>query len=87
MVAAQYTTEGSEVDGAPEIEGSIAPTPVGGLPTSTIVYNMTDKPVTSLFIYEISSSELITKSLLAGEEFTIIQSPTFGGDQGTLKRY
>ena len=84
LVAAQYTTEISEVDGPPQLDGSINPTPVGNLPTSTIVYNMTDKPVTSLFIYEISSSELITKSLLAGDEFTIITSPTFGGDQGTI---
>ena len=73
MIAAQYTTESIDtVDGTPELDGSIIPTQVAlEIPTSTIVYNMTDKPVTSLFIYEISSSELITRSLLAGEEFII----------------
>ena len=84
LVAAQYTTETSEVDGVPQLDGSINPTPAGSLPTSTIVYNMTDHPVTSLFIYEISSSELITKSLLAGDDFTIIASPTVGGDDATI---
>ena len=45
---------------------------------------MSDHPVTSLFIYEISSSELITKSLLAGDEFTIITSPTIAADEGSI---
>ena len=46
----------------------------GETPTSTIVYNITQSddamisvsPVTSLYIYEMSSSELITRSFLAG---------------------
>ena len=86
MIAAQYTTESIDtVDGAPELDGSIIPTQVAlEIPTSTIVYNMTDKPVTSLFIYEISSSELITRSLLAGEEFIIQTSPTFDGGEGAI---
>lgn len=43
-------------------------------PTSLIVYNFSD-PVTSLYIYEMSSSDLITRSFLAGDEYVIKTSP------------
>ena len=51
------------------------------VPTSLIVYNVTGStdidasPVTSLYIYEMSSSELVTRSFLAGEDFIIRTSP------------
>ena len=59
----------------PDIHGSIDPSAVflGG-PTSLIVYNFSD-PVTSLYIYEISSSDLITRSFLAGDDYVIKTSP------------
>ena len=37
-------------------------------------------PVTSLYIYEMSSSELITRSFLAGDDFIIKTSPVFPDD-------
>lgn len=64
----------------PEIHGSIDPSQVMGLsPTSLIVYNFSD-PVTSLYIYEMSSSDLITRSFLAGDDYIIQTSPTVGPD-------
>ena len=70
----------------PEIDSSIinptAFSEIAGAPTSTIVYNMTEEdgldvsPVTSLYIYEISSSELVTRSFLADDGFIIQTSPT-----------
>ena len=58
----------------PELDGSmISPTStLHNVPTSIIVYNVTGSglinasPVTSLYIYELSSSELVTRSFLAG---------------------
>lgn len=65
----------------PDIEGSIDPSKVGVMaPTSLIVYNFSD-PVTSLYIYEISSSDLITRSFLAGDEYIIKTSPTMPSDE------
>ena len=57
-----------------ELDGSmISPTStLHNVPTSIIVYNVTGSdlidasPVTSLYIYELSSSELVTRSFLAG---------------------
>ena len=61
---------------APDLHGSIEPSPTDiTAPTSTIVYNGTD-PVTSLYIYEYSSSELVTRSFLAGDDYIIKTSPT-----------
>ena len=58
----------------PDIHGSIDPSAVFLGPTSLIVYNFSD-PVTSLYIYEISSSDLITRSFLAGDDYVIKTSP------------
>ena len=64
-----------EID-PPDIEGSIDPSKVDLIgPTSLIVYNFSD-PVTSLFIYEVSSSDLVTMSFLAGDDYVIKTSPT-----------
>ena len=67
---------------APDLHGSIDPSPTDNLsaPTSTIVYNGTD-PVTSLYIYEYSSSELVTRSFLAGDDYIIKTSPTIPTDE------
>ena len=65
---------GLEID-PPEIHGSIDPSGVMLAPTSLIVYNFSD-PVTSLYIYEMSSSDLITRSFLAGDDYVIKTSPT-----------
>ena len=68
------------------MEGSIDPTKAQiSVPTSTIVYNDSN-PVTSLYIYEYSSNELITRSFLAGDEFSIYYSPTAPPDMGNLQR-
>lgn len=63
-----------------ELEGSIDPSMPVLTPTSTIVYNMSDLPVTSLYIYEISSSDLVTRSFLAGDDYIIRTSPTLSED-------
>ena len=66
---------------APDLHGSIEPSPTDiTAPTSTIVYNGTD-PVTSLYIYEYSSSELVTRSFLAGDDYIIKTSPTINTDE------
>ena len=62
-----------EID-PPDIHGSIDPSGVFMGPTSLIVYNFSD-PVTSLYIYEMSSSDLITRSFLAGDDYVIKTSP------------
>ena len=65
----------------PDIQGSIDPSKVVDLtPTSLIVYNFSD-PVTSLFIYEVSSSDLVTMSFLAGDDYVIKTSPTIPADE------
>lgn len=73
-----------EPDG-PDLDSSINPSqtiPIG-TPTSTIVYNASD-PVTSLYIYEYSSNELITRSFLAGDEYIINYSPTVSPEMGKI---
>jgi hypothetical protein len=64
------TTAETELDGS-----MISPTStLHNVPTSIIVYNVTGSdlidasPVTSLYIYELSSSELVTRSFLAGTQ-------------------
>ncbi|XP_040572701.1 protein eyes shut [Lepeophtheirus salmonis] len=60
-------------------------------PTSTMVYSITNSdgimisPVTSLYIYEKSSSELITKSFLAGDEYVIHTTPILAGKTGVIE--
>ena len=70
---------GLEVD-PPSLDGSIDPSNVIMAPTSTIVYNFSE-PVTSLYIYEISSSDLITRSFLAGDDYIIRTSPTLPSEE------
>jgi hypothetical protein len=71
-----FPPEADELILEPEIHSSlIYPTAAGGiLPTSTIVYNFSD-PVTSVYIYEVSSSDLVTRSFLAGNDYVIKTSP------------
>ena len=80
------TTEFDELILPPDIEGSqvLSPSSDGGMlmPTSTIVYNATSAPVTSLYIYEVSSSDVITKSFLAGDDYIIKASPTVPSEMG-----
>ena len=76
-----YTFAGIDEPDAPDLHGSIEPSPTDiTAPTSTIVYNGTD-PVTSLYIYEYSSSELVTRSFLAGDDYIIKTSPTIQTDE------
>ncbi|XP_059087709.1 protein eyes shut-like [Tigriopus californicus] len=74
-----------------DIDSDFSVTPIlPDFPTSTIVYNATNvPPATSVFIYEPSSSEISTKSFLAGDDFIIATSPGYekeerGLDVGTI---
>lgn len=69
-----------------DIDSEFSVTPIlPEFPTSTIVYNGTDlPPATSVFIYEPSSTDITTKSFLAGDDFIITTSPGYDKDDRGL---
>ncbi len=82
-----FTTEFDELVLEPDLQSSQEVSPSATtdgmlIPTSTIVYNATSDPVTSLYIYEVSSSDVVTRSFLAGDDYIIKASPTVPSEMG-----